>query len=102
MTNVSAEEVTIPQYITIQGRLMRLESYSKERLQELMRDKKWNQSDLARHSNIPQTTISSLLAGTDPRWKTLKELGKAFDVIFIADWLSPEKDKSPAEDGEAD
>lgn len=81
---------------------MRLESYSKERLQQLMDDKDWNQSQLAKHSGIPQTTISSLLAGTDPRWKTLKDLGKAFDVIFIADWLSPQKEKSPAEIGEAD
>lgn len=95
-------EVKIPQYIYLQGRHMRLESYSTKRLQELMEEKGWNQSQMAKHSGVPQTTISSLLAGADPRVKTLKGLGRAFNVIWIADWITPEEEKSPAEDGEAD
>lgn len=68
--------------------IVRLESFSPSLLEELMAQKGWDQNRLALESGLTQAAISKLLSGTDPRNETLKKLGKALGVLFVADWLT--------------
>lgn len=53
-------------------------------LQQLMRDRKVNEAELSRQTEIPQPTLHKILSGktTDPRISTLKVLAEYFEVAL--------------------
>lgn len=97
---IESNENRISQTILFGGVAVRLESYSAARLAELMNEKEWDQSQLAEKSGLKQQTISRLLADkADPRRKTLEALGRALNVLWVADWINAPKDeKTPDQD----
>ena len=55
-----------------------------ERAKELMKEKKWNQTDLAENSGVSITQINRLINGVGyPSLRTLEKVAKVFEKELV-------------------
>jgi len=69
---------------------------NRSRLLDVMNRRQWSQSDLARHANLPQSTVSRLLSGAmEPSSGTIGKLiaatGLAYDQLFDNDVVAAQR-----------
>ena len=59
-----------------------------EQAKELMKEKDWNQADLAENSGVSITQINLLINGVGyPRLRTLEKVAKAFGKELVIEFI---------------
>ncbi|MBF2051931.1 MAG: helix-turn-helix transcriptional regulator [Candidatus Sericytochromatia bacterium] len=75
---------------------LRFESYSTQRLRELIDDSGLSLVKVAEDAGIPLPTLKKWVLGQrTPTLEGLSKLGKFFGVYFFAEWDEEQQQKSP-------
>jgi transcriptional regulator with XRE-family HTH domain len=69
--------------------------YSPAALKQAMADAGMSQTELSQASMLSQANVSNFISGkSNPKEEALRKLGRALNVVFIADWRNEDWDKT--------